>query len=72
MMIEGWTVVGVISRYWQFLKDVRSELRKVVWPDANETTIYTMVVLLATCVVAVVFFVADTAFGGGIRFIIAG
>jgi len=64
--------LGFLGRYWQFLKDVRSELRKVVWPDANETSTYTIVVLISVAVVAVVFFVADTAFGSGIRFIIAG
>jgi preprotein translocase subunit SecE len=34
----------------QFLREVRSELRKVVWPNRKEVTSYTVVVLVTTVV----------------------
>jgi preprotein translocase subunit SecE len=34
----------------QFLREVRSELRKVVWPNRKEVTSYTIVVLVTTAV----------------------
>ena len=38
---------------WRFLKDVRSELQRVVWPSHEETYSFTVVVLLAVAIVAV-------------------
>jgi len=34
----------------QFMREVRSELRKVAWPDRKEVTSYTIVVLVTTLV----------------------
>jgi preprotein translocase subunit SecE len=34
----------------QFLREVRGELRKVVWPNRKEVTSYTIVVLVTTAV----------------------
>jgi preprotein translocase subunit SecE len=34
----------------QFLREVRSELRKVAWPNRKEVTSYTIVVLVTTIV----------------------
>jgi preprotein translocase subunit SecE len=34
----------------QFLREVRSELRKVAWPNRKELTSYTIVVLVTTLV----------------------
>ena len=34
----------------QFLREVRGELRKVVWPNRKEVTSYTIVVLVTTTV----------------------
>jgi preprotein translocase subunit SecE len=34
----------------QFLREVRSELRKVAWPNRKEVTSYTIVVLVTTAV----------------------
>jgi preprotein translocase subunit SecE len=34
----------------QFLREVRGELRKVVWPNRKEVTSYTIVVLVTTLV----------------------
>jgi preprotein translocase subunit SecE len=38
----------------QFLKEVRSELRKVAWPNRKEVTNYTIVVLVTTLVLVAI------------------
>ncbi|MFP4200960.1 MAG: preprotein translocase subunit SecE [Bacillota bacterium] len=61
----------LFRRIGKFLRDVRAELRKVVWPGRRQTTVYTAVVLVSVGIVAGIIWVADTGFGGIIRFIIA-
>jgi len=50
---------GLLSRLtrpftntWRFLKDVQSELQRVVWPSHEETYSFTVVVILAVAIVA--------------------
>lgn len=50
---------GFGARVGRFLKDVRSELRKVVWLNRKELTSYTAIVLVAVAVVAVYIGVID-------------
>lgn len=38
----------------QFLREVRSELRKVAWPNRREVTSYTIVVLVTTLVLVTI------------------
>ncbi len=38
---------------WRFLKDVYSELQRVVWPSHEETYSFTVVVIIAVAAVAV-------------------
>jgi len=51
----------------KFLRDVRSELRKVVWPTRRQTINYTLVVLVAVALVTVLLSVTDTVFNVIIR-----
>lgn len=44
---------GFVARVGRFVKDVRSELRKVAWPNRKELTSYTAIVLVAVAIVAV-------------------
>ena len=46
----------------QFLKEVRSELRKVAWPDRNEVRGYTIVVLVVTLVLVAIIWGMDFIF----------
>jgi preprotein translocase subunit SecE len=46
-----------------FVKEVRSELRKVAWPTRAETLNYSAIVGLALAVVTGLIFVLDWAFG---------
>jgi preprotein translocase subunit SecE len=43
----------------QFLKEVRSELRKVAWPNRKEVTSYTIVVLVTTLVLVAIVWAMD-------------
>ena len=45
----------------QFVREVRQELKKVAWPTRQETTTFTVVVLIVTSVLTVVTFGFDVA-----------
>jgi preprotein translocase subunit SecE len=51
----------------QFLKEVRQELRKVIWPTRKELATYTVVVLLTVVVLTSYVFGLDVVFS---RFIL--
>ena len=51
----------------KFLRDVRTELRKVVWPTKRQTINYTIVVLVTVALVTVLLSVTDAAFNVVIR-----
>ncbi|QQE74657.1 preprotein translocase subunit SecE [Brevibacillus composti] len=46
-------------RTGEFFGDVRSELKKVRWPNRKELTTYTVVVLITVTLLALFFFVID-------------
>ena len=46
----------------QFLKEVRQELRKVIWPTRQELTTYTIVVLVTVVVMTSYVFGLDVLF----------
>lgn len=47
----------------QYLREVRAETRKVVWPDWRRTGMYTLVVLISVGFLALLIWVADLLFG---------
>lgn len=49
----------MLARIARYFREVRTELRKVVWPDRRQTIIYTGVVLISVLGVAVVIWVVD-------------
>jgi len=51
----------------KFLREVRSEMRKVVWPTRQQTVSYTLVVVAAVVLVAGLISITDAAFGAVIR-----
>ena len=51
----------------KFLRDVRTELRKVVWPTRKQTINYTLIVLVAVFLVTVLLSVTDAAFNVVLR-----
>jgi preprotein translocase subunit SecE len=50
------------KRFVNFLKDVRSELRKVTWPSRNEVYSTTIVVIAATIFFGFYLFLMDVVF----------
>ena len=63
-------IKGVFGRFGKYLKDTRSELKKVVWPSRKETINNTCVVLVVVAVSAVFMLVLDLGFGGIIHLLI--
>ena len=47
----------------EFVREVRTELRKVAWPTRAETINYATVVLLSLVVLIILIFALDYAFG---------
>ena len=43
-------------------REVRSEMKKVVWPTREETTRLTVVVIAISAVISVILFTADSVF----------
>ncbi len=56
-------VANMFRRWYRglvaYFRETRLEMRKVVWPSRRETAIYTLVVVIATAVVAMVVWVFD-------------
>jgi len=50
------------KRFGNFLKDVRSELKKVTWPSGSEVQSTTIVVILATIFFGFYLFFMDVVF----------
>ncbi|HHU69647.1 MAG TPA: preprotein translocase subunit SecE [Thermoanaerobacterales bacterium] len=61
---------GFIKRISRFFREVRSEMRKVIWPSRKELVNYTGVVIVSVIVVSVIIWVLDTFFSGVIGLII--
>lgn len=49
--------------FWELLKDARIEIRKVVWPNREETTQTTLIVLALVVIVALILWGLDTLLG---------
>lgn len=51
------------ERFWNFLKEVRSEMHKVVVPSRKEVQSTTTVVIITVFLFAAYFYVVDAVFG---------
>jgi len=54
----------------QFVRQVRQELAKVVWPSRKETMVSTMMVMVMAVVASIFLFLVDTVFSLGIQTIL--
>lgn len=50
----------------QFIRDIRAELRRVIWPSRGEVITYSIVVVFVVVVLTGVVFVMDLAFAEGV------
>jgi preprotein translocase subunit SecE len=55
---------------WEFMRDSRTEVRKVVWPTRKETTQTTLIVLAVVVVVALIMWTLDTVLGALVRMLL--
>jgi preprotein translocase subunit SecE len=66
------TIVFFLSQYgrdfWQFVLDSRIELRKVFWPNRNETGMTTLIVFGFVVVMSAFFWVLDLILASVTRF----
>jgi preprotein translocase subunit SecE len=53
---------GRIGRFFQFLRDVRNELRKVTWPTFDELKKATTVIIIFVTVLGLVIGLMDSLF----------
>ncbi|WP_343343317.1 preprotein translocase subunit SecE [Sphingomicrobium sp. XHP0239] len=54
----------------QFIREVRSETRKVVWPTRKETVQTAIMVMIMTTILAIFFLGIDTVFSSIVEFLI--
>jgi preprotein translocase subunit SecE len=70
------TLVGLQSApgktFWGFVQSSRTELRKVVWPDRQETLQVTLVVFVMLIVLALFFWALDSLLGFITRWLASG
>lgn len=55
--------VGRLDRSREFLREIRTELRKVIWPTKKEAINLTMIVIGVSAAVGVFLGLVDFAFG---------
>ena len=54
-------IQGNTARWKKFLREVKAELKKVIWPSKNELISYTGVVFVSVTAVAILIWIIDTA-----------
>jgi preprotein translocase subunit SecE len=62
----GGGALGKWNELTSFLRDVRAEMRKVVWPSWKEVKVTTGVVIIATFLFGLFFFIVDNIFNATI------
>ncbi|NMA55736.1 MAG: preprotein translocase subunit SecE [Firmicutes bacterium] len=54
-------IAALGQRVARFFREVRAELKKVIWPGRAEITTFTAVVLISVTIVAALIWVVDSA-----------
>ena len=54
----------------EFIRQVRAETAKVVWPTRKETVTTAIMVLIMTALLALFFFVVDSGFSAVVKFLL--
>jgi len=60
----------MINKLFKYLRESKSELTKVTWPNRKETTRYSLIVIGICLSVGVFFFVLDKLFTQGLSTLI--
>lgn len=64
--------VGIFGRILRFIREVVSELRKVIWPTRKELLTYTSVVVVFVAVLMTVVALLDYGFARGVLWVFGG
>ena len=67
---EPGKIKGTIDKGLQFLREVKVELKKVVWPSRKQTIGSTIVVLILTMIISVFLGLVDMGLSGLIRVVL--
>ena len=55
----------------EFIRQVRAETAKVVWPSRQDTVRTSILVLIMTTILSIFFFAVDSAFGALVRVLLS-
>ena len=61
---------GFFSKAAQRIRDIRAEVKRVVWPTKEQVTNNTVVVIVVSLIAAAIVFGLDTIFGTILRLIL--
>ncbi len=53
-------MIKPINQVVTFVRESRDELKKVTWPERDEVTSFTVVVIIAVVIVAIFLWIVDT------------
>lgn len=59
-----------MSKFVEYLKETKTELRHVIWPSKNQTFYYTLIVIILSVVIAYYLGIFDFIFSKGLQKII--
>ena len=71
-MSESTKKKGFFSGIVKFLREVKSEMKKVVWPTWSQTVHNTLIVIAVIIMVGIFLAIIDTIFGGVVRGVVIG
>ena len=55
----------------EFIRQVRAEAARVVWPTSRETWTTAIMVMIMTTILAIFFFGVDSMFGGLVKYLLS-
>lgn len=58
------------GRIGKFFKDIKAELKKVIWPTRKQLTNNTLIVLACILLIGAAIWILDFAFGAGADFVL--
>ena len=59
-----------VRKVFQFLKEARGEFRKITWPEKDEVTSFTGVVLVTVAIISIFLFLVDSSLEALIQLVI--
>jgi preprotein translocase subunit SecE len=60
-----------MQKITEYFKEIKAELKHVVWPSKNQTILYTLIVIVLSVVIAYFLGVFDFIFSQGLQKIIS-